>query len=152
MRQQSELSNRLTSRRIYEYLAPNDRSVGNNYSIDDCIAVFDSSITQKAVCWDNPELKPSEIQQLYEMIFAKYELREKRGESLTPQRNYCSFPTAVLDKRTTSLTHAMWRFLRKKRHIATPHGRPMWVPHMTGPHILRGRKHSVRLELDSTAD
>jgi hypothetical protein len=26
--------------------------------------------TQKAVCWDNPELKPSEIQQLYEMIFA----------------------------------------------------------------------------------
>jgi hypothetical protein len=48
---------------------------------------------------------PGEIQQLYEMIFAKYELREKRGESLTPHRNYCSYPTAVLDKRTASMTH-----------------------------------------------
>lgn len=33
------------------------------------------------------------IQELYEMIFTEYELREKRGESLTPQRNYCDYPT-----------------------------------------------------------
>jgi hypothetical protein len=68
------------------------------------VSLILDSVLKKAICWDDPALEPSEIQQLYEMIFAEYELREKRGESLTPQRNYCSFPTAVLDKRTTSLT------------------------------------------------
>jgi len=28
---------------------------------------------------------------------------------------------------------AMWRFLRKKRHIATPHGRPIWGRQVGGP-------------------
>ena len=28
----------------------------------------------------------------------------------------------------------MWRFLRKKRHIATPHGRPIWRPHVGSLH------------------
>ena len=29
---------------------------------------------------------------------------------------------------------AMWRVLRKKRHIVTPHGRHIWDPHMVVPH------------------
>ena len=34
----------------------------------------------------------------------------------------------------TKVVSAMWRFLRKKRHIATPHGRPIWGPHVGSPH------------------
>ena len=32
----------------------------------------------------------------------------------------------------------MWRFLGKKSHIATPQGRPIWGPHMAGPHGRMG--------------
>ena len=62
--------------------------------------------TQKAIRWDDPDLDGQSLEQLYDMIFTEYELREKRCESLTPQQRYCDYPDAVLDKRTASLTQA----------------------------------------------
>ena len=64
------------------------------------------STTQKIIVWDDPALDAGSIQSLYEMVFTEYELREKRRESLTPQRNYTHSPAAVLDQRNKSLTQA----------------------------------------------
>ena len=63
--------------------------------------------TQKIIVWDDPTLDDDTIRSLYEMMFSEYELRTKRHESLTPQRDYCSYPTDVLDKRSSSISQAV---------------------------------------------
>ena len=52
--------------------------------------------TQDVIVYDDPHLSPAAIAQLYDLIHKEFDLRSERGESLTPQRKYDSYPTKVL--------------------------------------------------------
>ncbi len=60
-------------------------------------------VTQTDIPWDAADLSGEQENALFDMMFQEYDLRVRRGESLTPQTKFSGYPTATLDKRSSSV-------------------------------------------------